>query len=125
MHGEKKDWDAFFDAQDRDVPNDAIVTLYKVLCKDGKFEVIVVTARPERYRSKTEEWFANHQIPFGRMLMRADGDRRSDEIIKKEMLGHLKREGLTPFLVVDDRSGVVEMWREQGITCLQCADHNY
>ena len=123
--GDKKDWDAFFDAQERDVPNDPIVALYKALFASERFSVLVVTARPERYRKNTEKWFANHEIPLGRMLMRVDGDRRSDEVIKREMLVELKQEGSLPLFVVDDRSGVVDMWRREGITCLQCADHNF
>lgn len=125
LSGKKKDWDAFFDAQDDDLPNSPIVTLYIALIEAERFDVIVVTARPERYRKRTEGWFAKHGIPLKRMLMRADGDRRKDEIIKKEMLAQLEQEGSQPLFVVDDRAGVVEMWRGEGITCLQCADHNF
>lgn len=121
----KKDWDTFFEAQRDDAPNWPVVTLYKTLVEVGKFDVIVVTARPERYRKITKKWFEKHKIPLGRMLMRADGDRRSDEIIKQEMLVQLNKEDCTPLFVVDDRTGVVEMWRTNGITCLQCADHNF
>lgn len=125
VSGDRKDWNAFFDAQERDIPNDPIVTLYRTLFESKKFDIFVVTARPERYRLKTERWFADHEIPLGRMLMRVDGDRRSDEIIKREMLAQLKQEGSLPLFVVDDRAGVVKMWRGQGITCLQCADHDF
>jgi len=75
---DKKDWDAFFEAQDRDTPNGPIVTLYRILVESQKHDVFVVTARPERYRLKTERWFEDHEIPLARMLMRIDGDRRSD-----------------------------------------------
>lgn len=125
LYGDQKDWDAFFDAQSNDTPNTPIVTLYRTLFESGKFDVFVVTARPERYRDTTQKWFADHGIPLKRLLMRADGDRRSDEVIKQEMLVLLKGEGRLPLFVVDDRAGVVEMWRGEGVTCLQCADHRF
>ena len=125
LSSDKKDWDAFFDAQRNDTPNKPIVTLYRTLLESGKFDVFVVTARPERYRETTLKWFAENDIPLERLLMRVDGDRRSDEIVKHEMLLSLKGEDRFPLFVVDDREGVVEMWRSQGITCLQCADHRF
>lgn len=125
LSGDKKDWDAFFDAQRDDTPNTPIVTLYRALIESDKFDVLVVTARPERYRETTQKWFAENDIPLERLLMRVDGDRRSDEIVKQEMLFLLKGEDRLPLFVVDDRAGVVEMWRSEGITCLQCADHRF
>ncbi len=121
----KKDWDAFFEAQTDDIPNEAVVALYKALCVSRNFTMVVVTARPESYRSASELWFKRHGIPLDRLIMRPDGDRRSDEIIKREILDTLRLEGLAPLFVVDDRTSVVKMWRSEGITCLQCADHNF
>ncbi len=125
LSGDKKNWDAFFDAQHNDTPNTPIVTLYKTLIESGKFDVFIVTARPQRYREVTENWFVKNDIPLQRILMRPDGDRRNDEVIKREMLIQLKGENRLPLFVVDDRAGVVEMWRKEGITCLQCADHRF
>jgi FMN phosphatase YigB (HAD superfamily) len=125
MAGGQKDWDGFFDAQSSDLPNLPIIALYQTLREAETFQVIVVTARPERYRTLTEEWFRAHGVSLDRMIMRADGDRRSDELIKREILNVLRSEGLNPLLVVDDRSKVVKMWREEGVTCLQCADHDF
>ena len=125
LAGGKKDWDAFFAAQDLDTPNKPVVALYGALFHSDEFAVIVVTARPERYRNQSERWFEKHKIPLDRMIMRRDGGRRSDETVKREMLGELRSAGTTPLLVVDDRAVVVQMWRDEGITCLQCADHHF
>lgn len=121
----RKDWDAFFEAQIDDVPNAPVVALHRALSASGQIEIIIVTARPERYRDLTENWLKLHDIPFSRMIMRADGDRRSDDVIKREMLTDLRHEGLNPIFAVDDRTSVVQMWRSEGVTCLQCADHDY
>ncbi len=52
--------------------------------------------------------------------MRKGKDNRKDAIIKKEILGLLRQEGKEILFAVDDRQQVVDMWRENGITCLQC-----
>jgi phosphoglycolate phosphatase-like HAD superfamily hydrolase len=121
----KKDWDAFFDAQIEDTPNAPIVTIYQALFVSDNIEIIIMTARPERYREVSETWLKMHEIPFRRIIMRADGDRRSDDVIKREMLADLRQEGINPIFAVDDRASVVRMWRDEGVTCLQCADHDF
>jgi hypothetical protein len=40
-------------------------------------------------------------------------------IVKREMLAGMDRSKI--LFVVEDRSGVVEMWRSEGLVCLQCA----
>tara|TARA_R100000152_G_C6778259_1_gene208785 strand:- start:1020 stop:1460 length:441 start_codon:yes stop_codon:yes gene_type:complete len=53
------------------------------------------------------------------LFMRSEGDRRDDVTVKREMF---KKIGLTPdnvVAVLDDRQGVVDMWREEGFLCLQ------
>lgn len=121
----KKDWNSFFETQIDDTPNAPVVALYQALFASDRFEVIIVTARPERYRQLSESWLRLRDIPFNRVIMRADGDRRGDDVIKREMLADLRREGINPIFVVDDRTSVVRMWRSEGITCFQCADHEY
>ena len=53
------------------------------------------------------------------LLMRSEGDRRPDKIIKLEMA---KRAGLTPdnvLCIFDDRQTVVDMWRANGFRVMQ------
>ena len=57
--------------------------------------------------------------------MRPEGDYRPDYQVKQEMLNSLKAEGFEVLFTVDDRKQVVDMWRRNGITCLQCAEGNF
>lgn len=120
-----KQWDAFFEAMNKDEPNANIVELYKTLVASKAYEVIIFTARPERYRSATLAWLQKFSIPCTSMYMRRDGDYRADAEIKAEMLKLLGIEPSNVAFIVDDRAQVVRMWRDLGITCLQCADHNF
>jgi predicted kinase len=54
--------------------------------------------------------------------MRKGGDHRSDVIVKSEILDEILARGHDIAFVVDDRPRVVEMWRQRGLTCLQCRD---
>jgi hypothetical protein len=101
------------------------VTIYQALFVSDNIEIIIMTARPERYREVSKIWLKMHEIPFRRIIMHADGDRRSDDVIKREMLADLRQEGINPIFAVDDRASVVRMWRDEGVTCLQCADHDF
>jgi hypothetical protein len=59
------------------------------------------------------------------LLMRRDGDRRQDAVVKREALQDIRGRGYHPTIAIEDRDQVVKMWREEGLTCLQCAEGNY
>lgn len=120
LEGDKPDWNRFNAAMGDDTPNGPVVTLYKTLWETGGFDIILTTGRNEKFRSVTEQWLIWNEIPFGRMIMREDNDNRADHIIKEEILNQLLSEGQQIEFTVDDRQQVVDMWRRNGITCLQC-----
>jgi len=53
--------------------------------------------------------------------MRKGGDRRPDTIVKHEILRRFFEK--KDILFVVDRPSVVEMWRSEGLVCLQCNPH--
>jgi hypothetical protein len=114
------DWKAFNAEMGNDIPNASVVSLYKVLWNANSYELILVTGRNECSRALTEQWLTWNEIPFSRLLMRADHDFRADHVIKEELLDLLLAEGKQIAFAVDDRQQVVDMWRRRGITCLQC-----
>lgn len=123
--GEKADWKTFNSLMGDDLPNEPIVDLYRALWESKSYELILVSGRSEEFRSVTETWLTWNLIPFGKLLMRPHGDFRSDVEIKQEILDGLLSEGKTISFVVDDRDSVVEMWRRNNITCLQCAEGDF
>lgn len=125
VEGGRKDWRAFNAGMGEDVPNQPVVDLYHAIWASGVFDVILVTGRNERFREVTEQWLAWNEIPFKRLIMRPDKDSRPDHIIKKKILRQLQDEGKVIHFVVDDRQQVVNMWRANGITCLQCDEGNF
>jgi len=120
-----KEWDLFFAEQVNDKPNKPIQELFQSLKQVNKNQLFIVTARPDNYRTLTSEWLSKYEINPERIIMRKEGDRRSDVVVKREILSNLRVEGIEPLFVIDDRTSVVNMWRKEGIVCLQCADHDF
>lgn len=125
LDGNKPDWRSFNSKMGDDTPNYPVVDLYKTLWDSQKYQLILVSGRGEEYRRITEIWLTWNSIPFDKVLMRSLNDFRPDFEIKQEILDQLRAEGNEISFVVDDRSSVVDMWRSNGIVCLQCANGNF
>lgn len=118
-----RDFPAFFDQMQHDTPIMPVVNLLRIV--SYSLPVILTTGRPETYRQVTEEWLLTHAIPHHILLMRPEGNRQDDTVIKKAMLTILRSADWNPLLVIDDRSKVVNMWRENGLICLQAAPGDF
>lgn len=114
-----KDWDAFFAAAAHDPPHDEIVYLNRMLWEDPHNRILIVTGRPDYQKDATLAWLAKHGIRYHAIFFRPAGDRRADSQVKAAILKRIRQDYGTPYLVFEDRSRVVEMWRSKGIRCLQ------
>jgi hypothetical protein len=93
---------------------------------DMEYDVVLVSGRNECQRHLTELWlFEVALLPPMKLYMRADGDYRSDEIIKFELLQQVRADGYEPIMSFDDRDRVVSMWRNNGIPCAQVAPGDF
>lgn len=117
----QRNWDGFFAAMGDDPCHEPIRDLLDHLVPRGT-AIVLCSGRPETYRDVTEAWLRQHRIAWDALYMRPAGDTRADCIVKAELLRGMQEDGYEPFLVIDDRPSVVAMWREQGLTCLQCRD---
>jgi hypothetical protein len=123
-----KNHEAFYAGVKEDKPIWSIISLvHTLLAYEGsKTELVFVTGRPERCRADTVEWLRQaHLYPSDyTLLMRKDKDYRQDYIVKQEILDtHIDKARV--WLVLDDRKQVVDMWRRNGLTCLQVADGDF
>jgi len=121
----KPDWKTFNSLMGDDQPNLPVVTLYKTLWSSNEYEIFLLSGRSEEFREITETWLFWNQIPFKRLIMRRKGDGRADEKIKEEIYLDLIHKNHEILFVVDDRDKVVDMWRRNGVTCLQCDYGNF
>ena len=121
----KADWNAFNEACVDDLPITHNILLCQFLA--SQFDIIICTGRMGAYsvHGKTIDWLNKQDIPFARLLMRADKDYRSDHVVKSEMLDTLLNDGYEILGVFDDRKQVVDMWRNRGLMCYQVAEGLY
>ncbi|MBP3439608.1 MAG: hypothetical protein J6K46_09905 [Sutterella sp.] len=120
------DWEGFYARIPEDRPAQAVCRLLQMIMKADEAEVVLCTGRPESTRADTVRWFGKY-LPEAaglRLMMRAEKDFRGDVPVKLEMLEALRAEGRRILFAVDDRAGVVAMWRKAGVVCLQCREEN-
>ena len=111
---------------DKDLPNIPVVVAVQALAMHSSVAAIIaVSGRHEKARQLTMRWLEDHEVPFARLLMRADGDNRSDEIVKEELFRTQIEPCYTIGGVIDDRARVVAMWRRLGLVCFQVAEGNF
>lgn len=120
---ETPDWNAFNYECYKDDPKSDIIKMLEMCRYYGK-QIAIMTGREEIFRLRTEEWLRDKGIKYDLLLMRAAKDYRSDSVIKEELFhNYLKAKDV--WFVVDDRQKVVDMWRNLGLTCLQCQKGDY
>ena len=119
-------WPGFFGDMHLDTVIEHTRILIDALRQMG-YAIVVVTARPDErdYKEKTVNWYAENNIQYDAIYMRKGGDYRKDSIVKLEILDQLMRDGWLPVMALDDRNQVVEMWRENGIPCVQVNDGDF
>ena len=113
-----KNWQAFFAGMAQDEALHSMVRLCNILYASG-LRMVLCSGRSEEHRGETVAWLARRGVKYHELLLRRGGDRRSDVVVKREMLANVDKASI--LFVVEDRSRVVEMWRSEGLVCLQCA----
>ena len=107
-----------------DAPNIPVVSMFQSLQRDG-YELLIWTGRSASVKQDLLEWLKKYNLMPLSIRMRKIGDRRTDTVIKKEWLDKYIPNKEKILCVFDDRKRVVDMWRKEGITCLQVAEGNF
>ena len=122
---EKPDWDAFFSRCNEDKPNEPVIEVYHALQSMGH-TMWIFSGRSDQTQRDTVSWLYDKDIEFAKLVMRKEGDHQPDTKLKKSWLDKYfpidKKNLLCTF---DDRQSVVDMWRENGVTCFQVAPGNF
>lgn len=119
-----KNWPAFFEACHDDAVIEPIAKVARLMLANA-YPIAYVTGRPEQYMAQTVEWLAKNYLWNGSqttIFMRSTGDKRPDEVVKPELIKQLPYPVTAIF---EDRTRVVQKWRELGYTCLQVNGGNY
>jgi hypothetical protein len=94
------------------------------MLNDDETEIVIMTARDSGCRADTEKWLKANDVPYSRLLMRPKGDHSPDPVCKQKLLeDHIDYKDV--WFVLEDRKSVVDMWRGEGLTCLQVAPGDF
>jgi len=116
--GKKRDYEAFHASLYADPVNYWCRAIMKNF-HWANYSVQIVSARPKSVEISTREWLRKNLVVFnGLNLLRPDGDSTPDQELKRAWLHAYGKERI--LFVIDDRQKVVDMWRAEGLTCLQC-----
>ena len=143
IQGEKKDWDGFYMACGDDEPIRHMINTMKQCILLGH-NVMLWSGCSDIARNVTVDWFLKENIairndPYSMkngmvgdyvvegLWMRNHGDFTKDEILKRSWLEHYRvfnpDDPIT--MTFDDRQRVVNMWRSEGILCVQVAPGDF
>jgi len=125
----KMDWDVFFDPKNivLDKPNWPVILMLQTLQRDGH-RIVIFSGRSKATKDATRAWLNDFHIKFDVLKMRptAGGMKfMKDDKLKKIWLDDLFQDKKQILGVFDDRDQVVQMWRDNGLTCFQVAPGDF
>ncbi len=110
---------------DVDDVDEVVVDILKMHKQLGH-HVTIMSGRDSEAREKTEFWLDFHGVKYDQLFMRAKGDFRKDNIIKRELYDNNIRGNFNVKVVYDDRDQVVTMWRDElGLKVFQVNPGNF
>jgi uncharacterized HAD superfamily protein len=114
-------WKAYVEASIHDTPHTEIQWLNHIMSEQNTY-IIMLTARSESGREVTEKWLKLHNIIYDELILKPEIDAInlvSDHNFKERILDELIAKDMKPFMVFEDRTSVVNMFRSRGIPVLQ------
>lgn len=123
--GKSKNWDAFYEHCIFDEPKQEIIDLVNKYYDDG-YIVRIVSGRSSVVRGTTIKWLERYGVKHDDLLMRDEGSYIPDDVLKETWLkGGMLGDYFNIEFVIDDRKRICEMWRRNGLLCLQVANGNF
>ena len=121
----KFDWDVFFnpDNIDLDLPNQPVIDMANLLHKQG-FRIFILSGRSDVTHQATVDWLNDNGVWWDHLVMRPQNQLYlPDNDLKQGWLDSIGKDNVA--MVFDDRNQVVDMWRQNGLTCFQVADGDF
>ena len=121
----KFDWDVFFnpDNINLDLPNQPVIQMTNILHKQG-FRIFILSGRSDVTHQVTVDWLNDNGVWWDHLVMRPQNQLYlPDNDLKQGWLDTIGKDNVA--MVFDDRNQVVDMWRQNGLTCFQVADGNF
>ena len=122
----RMNWTIFQDPKniDLDVPNQKVVEMLDMIDNTDKYQIWILSGRSDVTKDVTINWLSNHGINYDHLIMRdQDNLYMPDNDLKQTWLNDIGVDNVA--MVFDDRNQVVDMWRQNSLTCFQVADGDF
>lgn len=105
-----------------DLPNWPVIRAVNAKASAG-YQPVYCSGREDSFWGITKDWLVRHVRGAERapLFMRKTGDRRRDDVVKRDLFDEHIRDRWNVVGVFDDRRRVVEMWRSMGLTVFHVA----
>lgn len=118
----KLDFGGYYQASNDAPFNKSVQTLVRDLRADN-LNIFLLTARPDNYAKLTIEKLQQASIPVSRLIMKRDGDFRSDLEFKKEAFQKLQEEQYAVVHAIEDRKKIISLWNQLGVLTSNVDEH--
>ncbi len=105
-----------------DLPREKVINMVDIL--QWEYDIIICSWRPDSCKEDTELWLRTNKIKYHWLYLRKTWDKRSDVIVKTEMLQDIIKIYNIEW-IFEDRDRVVEMWRSHWYQCYQVNYGNF
>ena len=112
-----KKWDLFFRESIHDKPLQHIKVIYDALKKTGKYHIIIMTGRPNKYKEITIEWLQKNGFDYDKLFMRPTNNFKKNIEMKEILLQKIMQYYEVVFAFDDDEK-VIELYKKYNIKIL-------
>ena len=110
------------DMVDLDDPNTPVITMANLL--SSQYRIWILSGRSDVTQQATIDWLAKYDVHYDHLVMRPQNHLyMPDNQLKQIWLDSIGKDNVA--MVFDDRQQVVDMWRQNGLTCFQVADGDF
>ena len=102
-----------------DTPLAGTISIVRAQKMTGTCDIIILTGRKDNSREITEEWLKTYNVPYDRLYMRGDNDYTSGPEFKEKILNTFILPKYNVLFAMDDDDKCVQMFRNNGLICLQ------
>ena len=119
-----QDFDAFHKACGTDKVNKPVRFILDCFAQ-RRYNVVILTGRPEKYIGETVDWLVDHRIEYDQLIMKRRSDEQDDVAYKRQMLSRLVN-NYDIVAVFEDRKKIVDMIRKEfNLTVFDVAGNTY
>lgn len=127
------DWDAFYEACDKDTVIPAVLKLFYAACYHNA-EIYIFCDRPESLRENTLKWLNENVYDFStlrlllnnheRLRMRHPSNNKNEAELKEQFLNDILCSGKKVHYVIENDQSCIEMYRKKGIFVFNCSQND-